>query len=139
VVYSDDVARASVLASERDAAIGRAYNLANYPPITQGDFVRLLAKIAGTPANLVHAPRERLLELGGGLSRPPYYFGAYLDLPSLTVRPDRAQSELGLAFTALEDGLRETFHWYQQQARAKPDYSWEDKALAALGRPPAIQ
>ena len=131
-VYSKDVAHASVLASERDVAIGRAYNLASYPPITQADFVRLLARIAGTTANLVHVPRERLLELGGGLSRPPYYFGAYLDLPPLTARPDRAQSELGLAFTALEDGLHETFHWYQQQDRAKPDLSWEDRALAAL-------
>jgi hypothetical protein len=82
----------------------------------------------------VQAPRDRLLELGGGLSRPPYYFGAYLDLPPITVRPDRAQSELGLALTPLEDGLRETLRWYQQQTRAKPDFSWEDKALAALGR-----
>lgn len=129
-VYSKDVARASVLASERDVAIGRAYNLANYPPITQADFVRLLGRIAGTTANLVHVPRERLLELGGGLSESPYYFGAYLDLPPLTVRPDRARAELGLAFTALEDGLRETFRWYQQQERPKPDYSWEDRTLA---------
>ena len=132
LVLSTDVARASVLASERDVAIGHAYNLANYPPITQADFVRLLAKIAGTTANLVDAPRERLLELGGGLSRPPYYFGAYLDLPPLTVRSDRVQSELGLVLTPLEDGLREAFRWYQQQGRARPDYSWEDKALAAL-------
>lgn len=136
-VYSRDVARAAVLASERDVAIGRAYNLATYPPITQADFVHLLARIAGTTATLVPAPRERLLELGGGLSRPPYYFGAYLDLPPLTVRPDRARSELGVTFTALEDGLRETFRWYQQQDRAKPDYAWEDKALGALGRRPA--
>ncbi|MFI5233790.1 MAG: NAD-dependent epimerase/dehydratase family protein [Gemmatimonadales bacterium] len=139
LVLSTDVARASVLASERDVAIGRAYNLANYPPIAQGDFVRLLAKIAGTTANLVQAPRERLLELGGGLSRPPYYFGAYLDLPPITVRADRAQSELGLAFTALEDGLRETFRWYQRQARPKPDFAWEERALASFGSDPATR
>ena len=134
-VYSHDIARASVLASERDVAIGRAYNVANYPPITHADFVRLLARVSGTTADLVYAPREKLLELGGGLARPPYYFGAYLDLHDLTVRPDRAQSELGLALTSLEDGFRETFRWYKQQERAKPDFSWEDKALAALGRP----
>lgn len=134
LVYSEDVARASVLAAERDVAIGRAYNVANYPPITQADFVRLLAKVAGTAANLVPAPRERLLALGGGLARAPYYFGAYLDLPPLTVRSDRVKTELGLALKPLEDGLREAFRWYQQQDRAKPDYSWEDKTLAALGR-----
>ena len=133
LVYSEDVARASVLAAERDVAIGRAYNLANYPPVTQADFVRLLAKVAGTSANVVPAPRERLLELGGALARPPYYFGAYLDLPPLTVRSDRVKSELGIALTPLEDGMRETFRWYRQQPRAKPDWSWEDKALAALG------
>lgn len=137
LVYAKDVARASVLASERDVAIGRSYNLANYPPIAQADFVHLLARVARTTANLVQAPRERLLELGGGLSQAPYYFGAYLDLPPLTVRPDRAQSELGLAFTALDDGLRETFRWYQQQDRAKPDLAWEDRTLAALGKEPA--
>ncbi len=134
-VYSQDIARASVLASERDVAIGRAYNVANYPPITHADFVHLLARVAGTTANLVFAPRERLLALGGGLARPPYYFGAYLDLHDLTVRPDRAQSELGLALTSLEDGFRETFRWYKQQERTKPDFSWEDKAFAALGPP----
>lgn len=133
LVYSEDVARASVLASERDVALGRAYNLANYPPIAQADLVRLLAKIAGTTAKLVLAPRERLLELGGNLARPPHYFGAYFDLPPLNVRSDRVQSELGMALTPLEDGLRDAFHWYQRQERAKPDFSWEDKALAALG------
>jgi nucleoside-diphosphate-sugar epimerase len=133
LVFSKDVARASMLAAGRDVAIGRAYNLANYPPVTQGDFVRLLAKIAATTANLVHVPRERLLELGGGLSQPPYYFGAYLDLPPITVRTDRVRSELGLMLTGLEDGLRETFGWYQQQSRAKPDYSWEDRVLAGVG------
>jgi nucleoside-diphosphate-sugar epimerase len=132
-VNSKDVARASILAAERDVAIGHAYNVANYPPITHADFVRLLARIAGTTANLVFAPRHRLLELGGGLSRPPYYFGAYLDLHSLTVRADRVRSELGLALTPLEEGFREAYRWYRQQERLKPDYSWEDKALAALG------
>ncbi len=139
LVLSADVARASVLASERDVAIGRAYNLANYPPVTQADFVHLLARIAGTTANLVEVPRKHLLELGGGLSRPPYYFGAYLDLPPLTVRSDRVQAELELALTPLEEGLREAFLWYQQQDRAKPDLAWEDKTLAALGRRPAAQ
>jgi nucleoside-diphosphate-sugar epimerase len=133
-VNSKDVARASILAAERDAAIGHAYNVANYPPISHADFLHLLARISGTTANLVFAPRERLLELGGGLARPPYYFGAYLDLHSLTTRPDRARSELGLELTPLEDGFRDAYRWYRQQERAKPDYSWEDKTLVALGR-----
>jgi nucleoside-diphosphate-sugar epimerase len=130
-VYSRDVARAAIRASEMDVAIGHAYNLANYPPITQVDFVRLLGRIAGKDAHLVHIPRERIRALGGGVLAPPYYFGAYLDVPPITVRPDRVRSELGLELTPLEDGLRETFRWYEQQQRPRPDFSWEDEVLAS--------
>jgi nucleoside-diphosphate-sugar epimerase len=132
-VYSQDVARAAILAAENDVAIGHAYNLANYPPITQMDFVRLLAKVAGKDARLVHVPRERIERLGGGVLAPPYYFGAYLDVPPITVRADRVRSELGLELTPLEHGLRETFRWYEQQQRPRPDFTWEDRALASVG------
>lgn len=129
-VYSRDVARAAILAAEVDVAMGHAYNLANYPPDTQLDFVRLLARIAGKEADLVHIPRERIQALGGGLMAPPYYFGAYLDVPPITVRADRVRQELGLELTPLEVGLGETFRWYEQQQRPRPDYTWEDAALA---------
>jgi 2'-hydroxyisoflavone reductase len=130
-VYARDVARAAILAAESEVAVGHAYNLASYPPITQRDFVQLLARVAGREATLVNVPRERIKELGGGLLAPPYYFGSYLDIPPITVLPDRAHSELGLDFTSFEDGLRETFQWYQQQERPRPDFSWDDKALAS--------
>ncbi len=130
-VYSQDVARAAILASERGVAIGHAYNLGNYPAITQLDFVRMLARIAGREADVVHVPRERIQALGGGLLAPPYYFGAYLDVPPITVRADRVRSELGLELIPLEDGLRETFHWYEQQPRPRPDFTWEDALLAS--------
>jgi nucleoside-diphosphate-sugar epimerase len=129
-VYSGNVARAAILASEKDVAVGHAYNLASYPPITQIDFVRLLARIAGSDANLVHVPRERIEQLGGGLMSPPFYFGVYLDIPPITVIPDRVRSELGLELTPLEDGLRQTFRWYEKQERPRPDFSWEDDVLA---------
>ena len=116
----------------RDPRIGHAYNLANYPPITQVDFVSLLAEIAGKDADLVHVPRELIQQLGGGVMVPPYYFGAYLDVPPITVRPHRVRSELGLALAPLEDGLRETFRWYAQQQRPRPDYSWEDRLFASM-------
>lgn len=132
-VSSGDVVRAMMLAATTDVAIGHAYNLASYPPITQVDFVRLMARIAGKEAGLVHVPRERIEQLGGGLLAPPLYFGAYLDVPPITVRADRVLSELGLELTSLEDGLRETFGWYRQQQRLRPDYAWEDTALASIG------
>ncbi len=129
-VHSHDVARAAVLAANDNAAIGRAYNLASYPPITQIEFVELLARIAGRQARLMHVPRDLIQRAGGGLSAPPYYFGAFLDLPPLAARADRVRSELGLDLTPLEDGLRETYRWYQQQQRPEPDFSWEDRLLA---------
>jgi nucleoside-diphosphate-sugar epimerase len=129
-VWSRDVARAAILASETGAAVGHAYNLANYPPVTQIEFVRLLARVAGTDANLVHVPRERIQQLGGGVLAPPFYFGVYLDVPPITVLGDRVRRELGLELTPLEDGLRDTLHWYEQQKRPRPDFSWEDQVLA---------
>jgi nucleoside-diphosphate-sugar epimerase len=131
-VHVHDVARAAILAANQTAAAGHPYNLASYPAITQLDFVRLLAKIADRPANVVHVPREQIERLGGQLFAPPYYFGAYLDIPPITVRADRVRSELGLELTPLEDGLRETYRWYRQQRRVQPDFSWEDRLLVSV-------
>jgi NAD(P)-dependent dehydrogenase (short-subunit alcohol dehydrogenase family) len=101
-----------------------------YPEDVELVPLRLLARVAGTDANLVPVPRERLQELGGGLLTPPYYFGAYLDVPPITVLGDRVRQELGLELTPLERGLSETFRWYEQQQRPRPDFTWEDEALA---------
>jgi nucleoside-diphosphate-sugar epimerase len=132
-VYAPDVGRAAILASEADVAAGHAYSLANYPPISQIDFVRLLARVAGTEADLVHVPRERIQKLGGGVMSPPLYFGAYLDIPPITVVADRVRSELGLDLTPLEAGFAEAFRWYNQQDRPTPDFSWEDRAMGMRG------
>lgn len=132
-VYSQDVARAAILATEKDAAIGHAVNLANYPAVTQVEFLRVLGRVAGTTPQLVHVPRARLQQLGGQLFQPPYYFGAYLDVPPITVRADRVRSELGLELAPLEVGLHQTFQWYRKQQRPRPDFSWEDSVLASTG------
>jgi 2'-hydroxyisoflavone reductase len=130
-VHVSDVARAAVLAAAKDVAIGHAYNLASYPPITQLDFVHLLARIAGHDAQIVHIPRAQIERAGGKLFAPPFYFGVYLDIPPITARVNRVRSELGLTLTPLEDGLRETYEWYRRQQRAQPDFSWEDRLLVA--------
>jgi nucleoside-diphosphate-sugar epimerase len=127
-VHVHDVARAAVLAADKAVANGRAYNLAS-PPISQLDFVSLLARVANKSANVVHIAREVLVQKGGSLFEPPYYFGAYLDLRPLTVRTERVRKDLGLELTPLEDGMRETYQWYLRQERPRPDYSWEDRVL----------
>jgi 2'-hydroxyisoflavone reductase len=130
-VHVRDVAHAAVLAANTDVAVGRAYNLASYPPITQIAFVQLLARIAQREAHVVHIPREQIERAGGQLFAPPLYFGVYLDIPPITARADRVRSELGLELTPLEEGLRETYRWYEQQRRPEPDFSWEDRLLVA--------
>lgn len=130
-VMAGDVVRAALLAATTEGAAGHAYNLASYPPITQDDFVRLLATAAGRTVQLVHVPRERIEQAGGQLMAPPLYFGAYLDLPPISVRSDRVREELGLELTPLEEGLRQTYRWYAGQARPRPDFSLDDQLLAA--------
>jgi 2'-hydroxyisoflavone reductase len=130
-VHVRDVARAAVLAATKDIAIGHAYNLASYPPITQNEFIQLLARIAQREPHVVHIPREQVERAGGQLFAPPLYFGVYLDIPPITARNDRVRSELGLELTPLEEGLRETYQWYEQQQRPQPDFSWEDRLLVA--------
>ena len=130
-VHVQDVARAEVQAANDAIAVGHAYNLASYPPITQDDFVTMLATIAGRKVDLVHIPREEIERFGGSLFAKPLYFGAYLDIPPITVRNERVQKELQIALTPLEDGLRDTYRWYRKQQRPEPDFTWEDRLLAS--------
>jgi 2'-hydroxyisoflavone reductase len=132
-VHVDDVARAAMSAADRDVAAGHAYNLSNWPPITQVEFVQALTRVAGRQAKLVYVPRERIEAAGGNIFQPPLYFGEYYDLPTLTQKNDRAVRELDLEFTPFERGLTETFEWYQRQTnRPKPDFSWEDDLLRSV-------
>lgn len=131
VVLAVDVARAGVLAAEKDIAVGGSYNLGHEPASTQVEFVQALARAADREARLVHVPREQIERAGGALFAPPFYFGEYLDMPPITVKCDRLRAELGLELTPLDEGLRHTFLWYQQQDRPRPDFAWEDALLAA--------
>lgn len=129
-VHVHDVARAAILAAGDDAAAGSAYNLGNDPPVTQVQFVQALARAAGRDVQLAYVSREQIAAAGGELFRPPLYFGAYLDLPPLSVKVERVRAELGLELRPLDDGLRETFEWYRLQQRPQPDFSWEERLIA---------
>ena len=130
-VHVQDVARAAVRAANETQAAGRAYNLASYPAVSQNQFVQMLARAADRKVDLVHIPRGQIERAGGQLFAPRYYFGAYLDIPPITVRAERVRSELGLELTPLEEGLRQTYRWYRSQQRPEPDFSWEDRLLAS--------
>lgn len=131
-VHTDDIARASVAAASMDAGAGEAFNLAG-PPVTQLEFVTTLAEVAGVEPDLVPVPRDTLVAAGGQLMEPPLYFGAYLDIPPLTVSGDKLPERLGVELRSLRDGMAETFPWYREQDRPAPDYAWEDGVLRRAG------
>ena len=132
-VHVDDVARAAILAADKDAAVGRAYNVANERAVTQLELVRAIARAAGKDhPKLVHVPRERIEASGGGIFEPPFYFAQYFDMPPITQKIDRARQELSFEPKPFSDGLAETFQWHQRrQGPAAADFSWEEKLLAA--------
>jgi nucleoside-diphosphate-sugar epimerase len=132
-VLADDLALAAIRAAETESAVGRAYNIGNYPPLTQVEAVTALARVAGKQPRLVHVPREKILEAGGQVFRPPYYFGQYFDMPPITCKTGRARRELGFQPTPFEEGLQQTFGWYQARGgRSVPDVVWEDSLLSSL-------
>ena len=131
-VLADDVARAAIAAADTETAAGRAYNVCNDPPITQLELLEALAKVAHRQARPVHVPRRRLLEMGGGLFAPPYYFAQYFDMPPITESNARARRELGFEPTSFEEGLSRAFEWYGRQERLPVDYAWEDRVLESV-------
>jgi nucleoside-diphosphate-sugar epimerase len=132
-VSARDVARAAILAATHEVAVGQAYNLGNFPPISQLEFVRLLARAAGCRLQVAFVPRARIQQMGGSLMQPPNYFGVYLDIPAITASAARVTEQLGLTLTPLEEGMRETYAWHAQQPRVPRDYAWDDALLASGG------
>ena len=131
-VLADDLARAAILAADTDVSAGRAYNIAHQSAITQRAFVEALADAAGRRADLVPVPRERLIELGGNVFEPPFYFAQYFDMPPITQNTVRAGQELGFEPTSWRKGLRRTFECYLSRERPAADFSFDDKVLSAL-------
>lgn len=131
-VFVNDYADAAIAASERDIAIGRGYNVADPAPVTQRELIEELAQAANCPLPQVALiERELLTELGGDVFQPPFYFGQYYDMPPITEDTSRVRSELEFQATPFVEGLRQTFDWYKDTDRPEPDFSFDDKALAA--------
>lgn len=133
-VFVHDYAAAAIAASERDIAVGRAYNVADPAPITQRELLEALARAADCPPpQTVSIERELLTELGGNLLEPPFYFAQYYDLPPITEDTSRVRSELEFEATPFVEGLRRTFEWYKRAKRPEPDFRFDDQALAVVG------
>ena len=132
-IHADDFARASILAAESEQAAGRSYNIAHDGAVTQEELVRALARVAGVEPRLVFVPRETLMARGGKLFKPPYYFAQYFDMPSLVQKTERARDELGFEARDFEEGLADSFAWYEREGvRREPDVEWEDELPASM-------
>jgi 2'-hydroxyisoflavone reductase len=129
-VYVNDLVAACLSALENPSAPGRAYNIGNQPPMTHIEAVRALAEACGKPVEIVRVPRPIIERNGGKVFAEPFYFGQYLDIPPITERIARVQSDLGITLTPFSTGLAETFAWYSAHApRRNLDFTFEDQLI----------
>lgn len=129
--YIRDLVWACLRVLEVPAAVGHAFNIANPRAVTQAEAIAAFAEAAGKKAHVVRVPRERIYQAGGRVMSPPYYFGAYFDVPPITMLITKAQRVLGFKPTDFAEGLKQTYRWYLRHCpRRQIDYRFEDKLLS---------
>ena len=142
VVYAGNVAAGIVAALDRDASIGRAYNLANDVPVTARAMLDLLAEGLGrTPrtVSIPARPARALAPVVEGLSR------RVPGLRTLDARRavasmsrdnpyDSARARLELGWSGLvahEEGVRRTMEWWRAGGGRQP--GWADRQDVVRG------
>lgn len=100
--YVDDVVEALLLAGERDAAIGEAFNLGS-PPVSLREFVETLGEvIGGVDLHFIpYPPQRRQIEIGD----------TYCEYGKIS------RTLNWLPRTALHDGLERTVAWHRARAQ----------------------
>ena len=105
-VYAGTVADAAIMAAQHPDSRGEAYNITSHGPITQREFLDLVADAIGTPRATRHVPYKlayfggMLYELGGrlrGKKIPPRVtrYGAWLLGRRLSYSTSKARTKLG--------------------------------------------
>jgi 2'-hydroxyisoflavone reductase len=131
-VYIKDLVNAALKVMEVPDVEGHAFNIANPRPLTQVEAVEAFAKAAGKEPTFVRWPRERILRAGGHPMGPKLYFGAYFDMPAITVVVNKAQRVLKFKPVDFGTGLKESYRWYLRHGEfPKPDYTFEDALIEA--------
>lgn len=135
LVHVDDVAKAALLALRQPGIEGQAFNLSQPAPPTWNEYFRLYADALGAPPLTNISPARLALELKllGPLLKIVELASAALKLrkenlprpirPWLTtlcrhqirMNVQRAEQALGMKWTPLEQGLRETAAWFHTQ------------------------
>lgn len=138
-VHVEDFAVCEVLAAECENASGQSFNTADPSPVTQLEFIRTLARVAGcgeTTVRIAFIHRERLLAAGGHAKRPPYYFGQYLDLPPLPQDCSKLHRVMGFTARNLDSGLLNTYKEWStnsgMRSTEQEDFDFEDQLLRGI-------
>ncbi|MCU0226512.1 MAG: NAD-dependent epimerase/dehydratase family protein [Bryobacterales bacterium] len=131
-VHVQDLVTCCLRVVEEPSSVGEAFNVGNTRPVTQLELVHALAAAAGVPAKVAHVPREIIEREGGNFMADPLYFGVYFDIPPITMSIGKAVEQLHFEPTPFQDGLRQTFEWYQQSGlrQTNLDCSFEDRLIA---------
>ncbi len=116
--YIGDVARGLALLGERDEALGRVWHVPVVTPVvTQRD----MAQLIGKPVHIQALPKLAIQAFG--LFNPFIYgmvemFYQYTE-PQI-VDANAIEQAFGLHATPLDEAIRATVQWYQEQHRRKP-------------------
>jgi 2'-hydroxyisoflavone reductase len=138
-VYIKDLITAMLKAMTEPAASGEAFNIGNDRPITQMELVQALSKAANKKLNIAKVPRDRIIEAGGSPAGDPAYFGQHFDLPPITEAMGKLKRMLKVQVTPFDQGLRETYLWYQRKKKpGKLNTEFEDKLIALAQNSVAI-
>lgn len=115
--YIVDVARGLALLGERDEALGRVWHLPVVTPVvTQRDMAQLISKTLGKPVHIQAIPR--LAIQASGLFQPFMHEFAemfYQYTEPQIVDASAIEQAFGLRATALDEAIRATIQWYQEQ------------------------
>jgi nucleoside-diphosphate-sugar epimerase len=122
--FVKDVARGMRLALESDAAAGEIFNITETTTYPMGEWVRMILEAAGSDAELVEVPEDRLPEDMGMTGTIPQ---------DLWVVSDKARRVLGFTDSELAQTLRESVAWHIENPPKvdDPGFDADDEALAA--------
>jgi len=115
--YMGDVARTLALLGERDEALGKAWHVPVVTPVvTQREMAQLIGNVLGKPVHMQTFPKIALQ--AAGLFNPIMHemvemFYQYTE-PQI-VDASAIEQAFGLHATPLDEAIRATIQWYQEQ------------------------
>jgi UDP-glucose 4-epimerase len=106
--YVGDTVEGTILAATTPKAAGRVFNIGSNGETSVGELAETIRQLTGSDSEIVHVPYETV------------YGQAFEETRRRVPDIGRAQEVLGfVARTTLEEGLRHTLEWFQNQEKAE--------------------